>query len=68
MATRTRGTSDTFIQRSSSVRAIQKAIYHDVEGAGRSRVLRPFFRLTARAEAWIAREIETRIDQRLRGV
>lgn len=64
MAKRPR-TGPTFIQRSRAVSPERKAIFHDVTGAGRSRVLRPFFRLTSRDEDWIMRELEQRLDRRL---
>lgn len=38
--------SATFIQRSRSKGSAEKATYHDISGAGRSRVRRPFFSLT----------------------
>lgn len=49
MAKRKR-TGPTFIQRSRRVPASQKASYHEIEGAGKSRVKRPFFSLTTQDE------------------
>jgi hypothetical protein len=43
MAKREARTPRTFIGRSRSVSSEQKAIFHQVTGAGRSRVRRPFF-------------------------
>lgn len=39
------GTTATFIQRSRAVPASDKALYHNVEGAGKRRVIREFFAL-----------------------
>lgn len=51
MAKRAKGlrrtTGPTFIGRSRSVSAEEKAIYHNVAGAGRRRVIRKFFDLGA---------------------
>lgn len=66
MATRKPTTNrGTFIQQSRDVPPGRKALYHDEVGAGRSRVLRPFFQLTASDEEWLVREIEARLDRRL---
>lgn len=42
-----RATGGTFIQRSRSVAGADKALYHNVTGAGRSRVIRRFFGLSS---------------------
>lgn len=60
-----RSSGRTFIQRSRERTAEQKARFHQVEGAGRSRVTRPFLGLTAPEEAEIDRRITALIDQRL---
>jgi hypothetical protein len=39
------GSKGTFIQASRAISAEQKALYHDVTGAGMSRVMRKFFEL-----------------------
>ena len=66
MATRPRAAgTDTFIQQSRNAKPGQKAEWHDVTGAGRSRVLRPFFQLTAADEDALVREITQRIERRL---
>jgi len=42
---KSRGGAQTLIQRSRRVGSAQKASYHELEGAGRSHVRRPFFEL-----------------------
>lgn len=64
MAKRT-GKGRTFLQRSRSVSAEQKALYHQVEGAGRSRVTRPFFGLTESEADEIQKRLEAFIDSGL---
>jgi hypothetical protein len=54
----------TFIQRSRSESSEQKALWHHVSGAGRSRVLRPFFDLNASDETALAESLETLIAAR----
>jgi phage gpG-like protein len=51
--------SGTLIQRSRRVSAAEKAAYHELTGAGKSRVKRPFFGLDEKDEA----AIMARIDQ-----
>lgn len=72
MASRTSGRSGdrTFIQRSrpsSGKSPEQKAIYHQVAGAGKSRVLRKFFELSDADEVAIQQVLDrglgARIDQ-----
>lgn len=55
-------TGPTFVQRSRGVSAEQKALYHQVLGAGRAGVLRPFLGLTAEEERLIDQRIERLID------
>jgi hypothetical protein len=43
---RTRRKGPTFIQRSRQKGSAEKAAYHEIAGAGRSRVKRPFFGLS----------------------
>lgn len=56
MARRRRG--PTMIQRSRRKSASEKAAYHQVTGAGRSRVKRPFFGLDDRTEDAIFDKVE----------
>lgn len=51
----------TPIQRSRAVRPIDKAIFAQITGAGRSRVLRKFFGLTPRDIEAIETETDTRL-------
>lgn len=44
--TKRSGTSGTFIQRSRSLGAAEKASFHQIDGAGRSHVIRRFFDLS----------------------
>lgn len=55
----------TLIQRSRRVPSGQKALYHQVAGAGKSRVLRPFFDLNREDELSIEAEIERLLGARL---
>jgi phage gpG-like protein len=55
----------TFIQRSRSVGAAEKATYHQLDGAGRSRVRRRFLGFTADDEAAILRRVEDGIRRNL---
>jgi phage gpG-like protein len=41
-----RGPAKTLIQRSRAIGGAEKAVYHQVEGAGKSKVKRPFLGLT----------------------
>jgi hypothetical protein len=58
-------TGPTFLQRARQVPAEQKARFHQVLGAGRSGVLRPFLGLTAPEEAEIDRRLTALLDQRI---
>ena len=59
------GSKGTFIQASRAESPEQKALYHQVTGAGKSRVLRKFFELseddeqalTARVDAHLSRSL-----------
>ena len=62
MAKRTR---QTFIQRSRTKTAEQKALYHQVQGAGRSHVRRPFLGLTPDEAQQVDRRLEALIDRQL---
>lgn len=55
----------TLIQRSRSVSPQQKAIYHTVTGAGRSRVIRDFFNLGPGDDEAIRRLVQSRITERM---
>lgn len=55
----------TFIQRSRQTSSEQKAIWHNVTGAGRSRVMRPFFELGDQDQAAIKDGIERLIQARI---
>lgn len=61
-----RARATTFVQRSRGTTPEQKALYHQVLGAGRSRVLRPFLGVTAEEERVIEKRIEALIDGALR--
>ena len=51
----------TLIQRSREKGAAEKATFHQIEGAGKSRVKRPFFNLTADDVT----ALETRVERHL---
>jgi hypothetical protein len=55
----------TLIQRSRSVSPQVKAMYHNVIGAGRSRVKREFFDLGSEDAEAITALLETRMDENL---
>lgn len=55
----------TLIQRSRAVSPQQKAIYHTVTGAGRSRVIRDFFSLGPGDDEAIRRLLQGRITERM---
>ncbi len=57
-----RGPHQTLIQRSRSVGAAQKAQWHQVDGAGKSRVRRPFFGLTSADVAAIEQRVGLHLD------
>jgi hypothetical protein len=60
---RARGTGPTMIQRSRSVSPAEKAAFHQIEGAGRSHVLREFFGLTPDDESAIVDRVAKALDQ-----
>ncbi len=53
--------AQTLTQRSRNVRPIDKAVWHVVSGAGRSRVLRKFFGLSPADIEAIEQETDTRL-------
>lgn len=55
----------TLIQRSRRVSPAEKAAYHELTGAGRSRVKRPFFGLDDADEAAIVDRIDKGLQQLL---
>jgi hypothetical protein len=63
-ARRLRG-GPTFIQRSRSVSSEEKAIYHNVTGAGRSGVIREFMGLTPDDETTLGKTLEASIQSRI---
>lgn len=56
----------TLIQRSRAKTPAEKALFHQVSGAGKSRVKREFFGLSPDDETWIERELDMAIDVNLR--
>jgi hypothetical protein len=56
----------TFIQRSRNLRPSEKAAFHQVLGAGKSHVKRPFFELNANDEAAIVNRIQDGLDRALK--
>ena len=56
----------TMIQRSRQKSSEEKALYHNVTGAGRSRVIRQFMGLTTQEEKDIETRVERHITQQLR--
>jgi hypothetical protein len=66
MAKRPKRSGPTFIQRSRSVASEQKAIYHNVLGAGRSGVIREFFGVSAADETRLGTSLEQLIRLRMR--
>jgi len=55
----------TLIQRSRAIGAAQKATYHQIEGAGRSHVLRRFFDLDESDVDAIVTRVSVSLDDRL---
>jgi hypothetical protein len=55
-------TRQTMVQRSRAIGAEQKAIYHQVAGAGKSRVKREFFELDDADVAAITARLQRGID------
>lgn len=56
----------TLIQQSRAKRSVEKASYHEIEGAGRSRVRRPFFGLSPDDETEIIALIDRGLERELR--
>lgn len=56
----------TLIQRSRSVRPAEKALFHNVTGAGKSKVKREFFDLDASDVDALRDELERRVTRNLR--
>lgn len=63
----TRGSGPTLIQRSRSVSAEEKAIYHNVTGVGRSGVRRPFMDLNDEDQDDLTQKVAEGIDRLLAG-
>lgn len=59
-------TPGTFIQRSRRVGAAEKAAYHQVTGAGKSRVKRKFFELSESDVDEIAEVVGQHLDRSLK--
>lgn len=57
------GKGTTFIQRSRGLAGADKAFFHHVAGAGRSRVVRRFFDLNAKELAVIEARVRRHLDQ-----
>jgi hypothetical protein len=57
-------TGPTFIQRSRSVSSEEKAMYHQVLGAGRSRVLRPFLDINEADQQLLGDKLEDAVALR----
>lgn len=55
----------TLVQRSRAIPPGQKAVFHQVTGAGKSRVTRKFFDLNDEDLTVLAAEYERRLGQRL---
>jgi len=53
----------TFNQRSRAKSSAEKAAYHDVSGAGRSKVRRPFFSLTESDEEVLSERYRQFLDR-----
>lgn len=53
----------TFIQRSRRVGAETKAVYHNLAGAGRSKVKREFFGISAEDKTALVKQVQTWLDQ-----
>lgn len=61
---KTKGRS-TLIQRSRDVKPSEKALFHNVSGAGRSKVKREFFNLDASDVGALRDELERRVTKNL---
>jgi hypothetical protein len=58
----------SFIQRSREVSSEQKAMWHNVTGAGRSRVIREFFGLTDEEQKQVRDALEHEMSTRFQGL
>ena len=67
MAKRPKRAGPTFIQRSRGESSEQKAIWHNVTGAGRSQVVREFFGLDDSDHTAVRDAVETLLARRLEG-
>jgi hypothetical protein len=56
----------TLIQQSRAVPSIKKARWHEIDGAGRSRVKREFFGLNAEDETAVYKRISDGIDKAIK--
>jgi hypothetical protein len=56
----------TFIQRSRSIGAADKAFWHNESGAGRKRVIREFFGLDAADIAWAEKKVDAHLQRETR--
>ena len=63
-----RGSGPTFISRSRQESSEQKAIWHNVTGAGRRGVIRKFFDVNQEDETVFAASLERLIDARLKAI
>lgn len=59
--------SSSLIQRSRALSPQQKAMFHNVAGAGRSRVKREFFDVSDQDATDLVAFLETRLDANLQG-
>jgi hypothetical protein len=57
----------TFIQRSRSVAGADKALFHNVTGAGRSHVIRKFFGLTPDEKTLIRDRVQAHLSRQVQG-
>lgn len=60
-----RSTPLTFISRSRQVSSEEKALYHNVLGAGRSGIIREFFGLTPDNQTELRQQLEQLVQKRL---
>jgi phage gpG-like protein len=60
-----RRSGPTLIQQSRRISAEQKALYHQVLGAGKSRVIREFLGLTSQDERDIVDRLQQAIDRQI---
>lgn len=58
----------TLIQRSRSASSEEKAVYHNITGAGKRGVIRRFFDLTTEDQKAILVKLEDAIERRIRKV